>query len=91
MLRAAQSDAFRPELDGKQSVFGRVRIGANAESANLIRPAQKRAELDGKYRVLDGNSTDNDFAERAIEGNLIALRNDRPADSELFLSASPYR
>ncbi len=64
---------FRAELDGEGHVFGRVGIGANAQTLDIIGPAQQRAELAGHFGVYDFDSAVNDFAERAVQGDRIAF------------------
>ena len=79
MLRPAEADAFRTEFDSKSRIFGRVGVGADPElAANLIRPAQERPKLAGKTRFLYRHFTRNDFAERPVQRDIVAVLDDLP-------------
>ena len=73
VLGTGQTDALCAEVQSLLGVLGGVRIGVDAQLANLIRPAHESAEVaaDGGGNGLDGLAID--VAGGAVQGDVVPL------------------
>jgi hypothetical protein len=83
VLGAAQADALGAELVRAASVLGRVGVGANAEGAQLVAPAE-----DGLEALVDAGNDERDVVERdlaggAVDRDQVALAQHAFADAKL--------
>ena len=74
VLGAAEADPLGAELAGAAGVLGRVGVGADAERAELVRPAQHGLELVRDLGLLERDVVGGDHARAAVDGDQVALR-----------------
>ena len=67
MLGAAQADALGAQLTGLFGVIGGVGVGADLETAVLVRPGHNAAKLAANGGVHGGNSPIVDIAGGAVQ------------------------
>ena len=94
VLGAAEADALRAEGDGALRVARVVRVGPDAERARLVGPAEQRPQvvLFLEVRLDRGDCALVDRASRAVDGDLVALFDDRGRcrESRTGASRSPH-
>ncbi len=76
VLRAAEANALRPELDGLASVLRSVDVRADSESAGLIGPLHERFVGLGKLGNHKGHRFGVDHTFAAVEGNPFSFLHD---------------
>ena len=92
VLGPAQADPLGAELARLARVLGRVGVGAHAEPAVRVRPAEDAVEVGvdlglGERDVVGGHA-----AGRAVDRDQVALAQDRVADAQLArLEVDPQR
>jgi hypothetical protein len=74
VLRAAQPDALRAEFARLGPVLGGVGVGAHAQAAELVRPAQHGLELAAHFGLLERHVVGRDDAGAAVDRDPVALR-----------------
>ena len=73
VLGAAEPDAFGAEAHGGLGVGRRVGIGAHAELAHLVGPADQRGKFAGELRLDHVDLAGEHLAGRAVDGDEVAL------------------
>ena len=88
MLGAAQADAFGAELARALRVLGQVGVGAHPEAAELVGPAEDRAEVAGRFGRDDRDFADDDLAGRAGDRDDVAFAHGLPPATNCFAATS---
>ena len=79
VLGAAEADALGAETHGGLRVGRRIGIGAHAEAAHLVGPADQRGEIVGELRLDHVDAAGQHLAGRAVDGDEIAFLEALPA------------
>ena len=85
MLGAAEADALGAELDRLRGIVRVIGVGADAQTAILVRPAHDAAELAADGGVDRGDCAVVDVAGGAVDGEPIALVVDLAGELELLV------
>ena len=83
VLGPAQPDALGAELARAARVLGRVGVGAHAERAQLVAPAEHGVEARVDPRRDERNVVERYGAGRAVDRDGVALAQDALADAHL--------
>ena len=83
VLGAAQADALGAEGARAARVLGRVGVGAHAERAQLVAPAEQRVEARVDLGRDERDVVERDGAGRAVDRDQVALVQDALADAHL--------
>jgi len=85
MLGAAEADALGAELDRLRGIVRVIGVGADAQTAILVRPAHDAAELAADGGVDRGDCAVVDVAGGAVDGEPVALVVDLAGELELLV------
>ena len=77
VLRAAQPDALGAKLARASRALGVVGVGAHAQPAQLVGPAEHALEVLVDARVDQRHVVERDAAARAVDRDPVALVHDR--------------
>ena len=83
VLGPAEPDALGAELARPARVLRRVGVGAHAERAQLVAPAEHRLEARVDVGRHQRHVVERDLAGRAVDGDQVALAQDALADPHL--------